>query len=78
MKDRTAQSITSKSMKDYRVLRLPEVLSLMGISRATFYRGVKSGRYPKPLHPSERVSAWPLEEIEALLRQLAAARRDNR
>jgi Predicted transcriptional regulator len=74
MKDLNARTILNKSAKDYRVLRLPEVLSLMGISRATFYRGVKSGKYPRPLHPSERVSAWPLEEIEALLRKLALRR----
>ncbi|GAB6124899.1 helix-turn-helix transcriptional regulator [Humidesulfovibrio idahonensis] len=74
MNDLNARTIFNKSAQDYRVLRLPEVLSLMGISRATFYRGVKSGKYPRPLHPSERVSAWPLEEIEALLRKLALRR----
>jgi len=52
------------------LLRLPEVLALMGISRATWYRGVKSGKYPKAVHPSERVSAWYLSELEALINGL--------
>ena len=53
--------------------RLPEVLALMGVSRATWYRGVKCGKYPAAVHPSERVSAWYLSDLEALINGLRDA-----
>jgi prophage regulatory protein len=75
--NRNARNIATKDIKSHLcqprcevLLRLPEVLSLMGISRATWYRGVKSGKYPAAVHPSERVSAWYLSDLEALIRGL--------
>lgn len=54
-------------------IRLPEVLNLLGISKATLYRRIRDGLYPRPHHPSVRVSAWYLHEIEAIVRGLRSA-----
>ena len=34
---------------DFRLLRLNEVLTLIPVSRASFYEGIEKGHYPKPL-----------------------------
>ncbi len=47
-----------------RLLRLKEVLTLLPISKSTFYAGIKSGRYPAPVHHlGPRISAWWLSSI---------------
>lgn len=38
-------------------------LQVLPISRATLWRWVKSGRFPKPIHLSPGVSAWPTETV---------------
>ena len=47
-------------------IRLPEVLTLLGISRSTFYAGIKKGKYPKPMRIGARVSGWRAAEIKGL------------
>jgi predicted DNA-binding transcriptional regulator AlpA len=33
----------------FRYLRLPEVRSMCGLSRSSIYRGIASGKFPKPI-----------------------------
>lgn len=49
-----------------RLLRLPQVLEIIPISRATWYAGVNSGRFPKPIKFGVRLAAWRLSDIRAL------------
>ncbi|WP_429283836.1 helix-turn-helix transcriptional regulator [Paraburkholderia sp. GAS41] len=51
------------------LLRLPEVLALIPVSRATWYAGVKSGRYPSPVSLGPRCVAWRASEIQRLVSQ---------
>lgn len=46
-----------------KLLRLPEVLKIVPVSRSTWYRGVDSGIYPKPVKISKRAVAWRADEI---------------
>jgi prophage regulatory protein len=46
-----------------RLLRLPELIRLIGISRATIYRYINSGRLPPPVKLSTRCIAWRASEI---------------
>lgn len=55
-----------------RLLRLPEVLSIMAIGRSTWYDGIREGVYPSPVRVSARRVAWPEEKIRDLVRQLAS------
>jgi prophage regulatory protein len=54
-------------------IRLPEVLTLLGISRSTFYTGIKTGKYPKPVKIGKRVSTWKAGEIKTLATKLQIA-----
>jgi predicted DNA-binding transcriptional regulator AlpA len=48
-------------------LRLPAVLKIFPVSKSTWWSGVKSGRYPKPVKLSENVTAWKIEDIKSLI-----------
>ena len=40
------------------LLRLPQVLALIPVSRSAWWAGCKSGRYPKPIKLGPRTTAW--------------------
>jgi predicted DNA-binding transcriptional regulator AlpA len=52
-------------------LRLPQVLGVIPICKSSWWAGVKSGRYPKPVKLSERCTAWRAEDIQGLIKQLS-------
>ncbi|MBV8656427.1 MAG: AlpA family phage regulatory protein [Burkholderiales bacterium] len=53
-------------------LRLPDVLNIIPVSRATWYEGVKSGRFPKQVKLGPRVAAWRRSDIERLVASFGA------
>lgn len=57
-----------------KIYRLPEVMSLTGISKASIYLGIKRGTFPAPVKLSARAVGWPENKIIAWLesRQVAA------
>jgi predicted DNA-binding transcriptional regulator AlpA len=44
------------------------------IHAATLYRGIRQGRYPKPVHVGPGSSRWLREECEAALQSMVAGR----
>jgi predicted DNA-binding transcriptional regulator AlpA len=52
-------------------VRLPQVLSVIPVCKSSWWAGVKSGRYPKPIKLSPRRTAWKAEDIHALIKQLS-------
>ena len=50
-----------------RLLRLPQVLELIPISRASWWRGVREGRFPAPVKLGPRTTAWRLSDVMALV-----------
>ena len=40
---------------------------LIPVSHATWWRGIKEGRYPQPVKLGTRVTAWRVEDIRALI-----------
>ena len=52
-------------------LRLPQVLAVIPVCKASWWNGVKSGRYPKAVKLSPRCTAWKAEDIRALIKQLS-------
>ena len=46
---------------------VPPKPALIPVSRATWWRGVREGRYPQPVRISQRCVAWRSSEIRALL-----------
>ena len=63
--------------KDYSLpmtgfVRLKSVLAPRGpipVSKSTWWAGVKSGRYPKPVKLGPRITTWRVEDIQALIRK---------
>jgi prophage regulatory protein len=53
-------------------MRLPAVLSVIPVSKSTWWSGVKSGRYPKPVKLGERITAWRAEDIRALIEKASS------
>lgn len=51
-------------------LRLHAVLRIMGLSRSSWYDGVRTGRFPKPVKLTRRTSAWRAADIRALVARL--------
>jgi predicted DNA-binding transcriptional regulator AlpA len=56
-------------------LRLPQVLSLVPISKSAWWEGCKTGRFPKPVKLGPRTTAWKAEDIAALVKQLGGEAR---
>jgi predicted DNA-binding transcriptional regulator AlpA len=51
-------------------VRLKAILAPNGpipVSRSTWWAGVKSGRFPKPIKLSARVTAWRVEDLQAFI-----------
>lgn len=47
---------------------------LGGISEATLWRGVKSGRFPQPIKLGPYIARWSRAELEACISKLMGAR----
>ena len=62
-----APAVTSSAPKSKRLLRLPEVLHRVGVSRTTWWRLIKAGVAPAPVKITPRVAAWPDESIDAFI-----------
>lgn len=63
-------------MPENRLLRLPQIIGdpkadppippIIPVSKSTWWAGVKSGRFPKPIKLGPRTTAWALSSILAL------------
>jgi len=51
-----------------RLLRLPQVLQFLPISRSAWWAGVKDGRYPEPVRIGSRSVAWRFDDVQALIK----------
>lgn len=49
------------------LLRLPQVLDLIPVSASTWWAGVKTGKFPRPVKLSERVTAWKVKDIRRVI-----------
>lgn len=47
----------------------PPIPALIPVSKSTWWAGVKTGRYPKPVKLGARITAWRVEDIRALIQQ---------
>ena len=48
-----------------KLLRLPAVMEMTGISRSSVYRLVQENKFPKPVHVAvPKMTVWPSDVIE--------------
>lgn len=62
-------------------LRLPQIIgnpkaeppipAIIPVKKTTWWNGVKSGLYPKPVKLGPRVTAWRVEDIRELIQKAA-------
>lgn len=67
-------------------LRLPQIIGdkkanppippIIPVSKSTWWAGVKSGRFPKPIKLGPRTTAWKVEDVRTLIAELEAANRE--
>lgn len=60
-------------------LRLPQIIgdtraqppipAVIPVSKSTWWEGVRSGRFPKPVKLGPRITAWRVEDIRALIKR---------
>jgi predicted DNA-binding transcriptional regulator AlpA len=52
------------------LLRLSSIIAPNGpipVGKSTWWAGVKTGRYPKPIKLGPRITVWRIEDIRALM-----------
>ncbi len=52
-------------------IRLPQVLLLIPVSRASWWAGVKAGKYPPGVKIGARTTAWRVSDIRDLIERLS-------
>ena len=58
-----------------RILRLPEVISRVGMKRASIYRAISLSSFPKQIILGQRSVGWIEKEIEDWLAERVSASR---
>ena len=66
------------TLADRRILRRREVVKLIGLSRATLYRMISSGEFPRPVQISPRCTGWRADEVEEWVSSRPQAKGDYR
>ena len=61
------QNTNLTNLPDYAYLRLAQVLTIIPVSKAAWYLGVQSGKYPAPAKLGERTAVYKLSDIKKLL-----------
>jgi predicted DNA-binding transcriptional regulator AlpA len=52
-------------------LKLAQVLSVIPLGKTSWWEGVRSGRFPKPLKLSPRRTVWRAEDIRELIQNIS-------
>lgn len=66
------------NMSENKILRLPELRKMIGLSVTTIWRKEKAGKFPKRIHISERAVGWLTSEIEEWIEQQAGRKIHNK
>lgn len=68
----------SKEIMTTKLMRLPDVLTRVAISRSKLYAKVKEGTFPAPVSLGARAVAWVEQEVEDWIAALVAKSRGER
>ncbi|MHB8883428.1 MAG: helix-turn-helix transcriptional regulator [Thermodesulfovibrionales bacterium] len=74
----TEQRAAVSDLPQFGLLRLSQILGdkrkgippIIPVSKSTWWAGVKSGKYPKPMKLSARCTCWRVEDIRSLITRL--------
>ncbi|WP_294346788.1 AlpA family phage regulatory protein [Prosthecochloris sp.] len=51
--------------------------AIIPVSKTSWYRGIREGKFPKPVMLSEQTSAWRSTDIDALVEKLSKGNHDE-
>lgn len=54
-----------KNIELQKIYRLPQVEDLCGLSRATIYRQIRAGAFPRPVKIGRRAVGWKGDSLSA-------------
>lgn len=54
------------------LLRLPQVLRLVPVSKSTWWAGVRQGRFPQPVKIGPRTTCWKAADVFELIERTTA------
>ena len=60
-----------------KILRMPDIVSLTGLSRTTIYRKIKEGTFPTQLHISDHCCGWRASTIERWMEDPSSYRQEE-
>lgn len=49
---------------DFRLLRLKDVMRLVGLSRSTIYVRLAAGKFPAPVYPAPNLPRWRSDTLQ--------------
>lgn len=64
--------IESYQLPNTGFVRLTDVLKVIPVSKTTWWKGIQTGRFPKPVNLSERTTAWHVDKIRSLINEIRA------
>lgn len=64
---RVAGIPTQSPLEAGRLLRLPQVLALVGVSKSTWWKLVRDGRAPQSVKLGDRCTAWRAADVAAFI-----------
>lgn len=51
------------------LVRIKTILSVLPMSRSTWWNGVRDGRYPAPIKLGPKITAWRADDVNAVLKR---------
>ncbi len=63
-------NIVAEEYRPDRIIRIDEMLRLLGISRVTLYRWIKNGTIIMPMMHKNRTLGWPQRDYEDWLNRV--------
>ncbi|MCC6917268.1 AlpA family phage regulatory protein [Nitrosomonas sp.] len=55
------------TLPDTGFVRLPQILSLIPISRSAWWAGIREGKFPQGIKLGAKTTVWRAEDIRALI-----------
>ena len=60
-------NLSRPTLPDTGFVRLPQILSLIPISRSAWWAGIREGKFPKGIKLGTKTTVWRTEDIRALI-----------
>ncbi len=62
------QTMSAQPVLEDRMLRINDVVGMVGLGRSTIYTMIRDGKFPAQRKRTARISLWLLSEVQAYIR----------